>query len=63
MDQAMAFQMLPQSVKTRQTERIMKESLKQFNHSVTARRYIELYEKMVNRQLIVQPMYPHAVAQ
>jgi len=51
-DQAMAFYNLPQSVKQRQVERIMKQSLETFNHPVTAKQYIDLYEKMLERPLI-----------
>ncbi|MCB1042353.1 MAG: glycogen/starch synthase [Acidobacteria bacterium] len=47
-DQAMAFHLLPKTVKATQIQRIMKESLDQFNHSVTAKRYIEIYRKILN---------------
>ncbi len=56
-DQAMIFHMLPANIKRRQIERIMTESTATFNHANCARQYIELYEKMVDRPLIVQPMY------
>ncbi|MDQ1330733.1 MAG: starch synthase [Thermodesulfobacteriota bacterium] len=50
--QAIAFYDLPQRVKQKQIKRIMVESLANFNHSVTARQYINLYEKMLQRPLI-----------
>jgi len=48
----MAFYDLPPKVKQKQIKRIMVESLANFNHSVTARQYINLYEKMLQRPLI-----------
>jgi len=51
-DRAMDFFGLPQKVKERQIGRIMKESAASFNHSVTAKHYIDLYEKMLNRPFI-----------
>ena len=51
-DQAVQFYMLPPSEKEKQISRIMKESLASFNHSVTAKQYIDLYEKMLNRPFI-----------
>ncbi|MEN6422165.1 MAG: glycogen/starch synthase [Smithella sp.] len=51
-DQAINFYNLPQKLKEKQIARIMKESLVSFNHSVTAKHYIELYEKMLNRPFI-----------
>ncbi|UCG07345.1 MAG: glycogen/starch synthase [Desulfobacterales bacterium] len=53
-EQAMNFYNLPQTIKTRQIKRIMKESASTFTHANTARQYIELYEKMLQRPLIVQ---------
>jgi len=52
-DQAMAFYDLPPNVKSAQIQRIMKESLEAYNHEVTARNYIDLYEKMLQRPLVV----------
>jgi len=52
MEQAMAFHKLPRDVKARQISRIMKESSESFNHTVTAKAYMELYEKMLNRPLV-----------
>ena len=52
-DQAMAFYQLPKDIKASQIQRIMIESKNRFNHDVTARHYIDLYEKMLERPLIV----------
>jgi starch synthase/alpha-amylase len=52
MEQAMAFHHLPKEVKSRQVTRVMKESAESFNHTVTAMKYIELYEKMLQRPLV-----------
>jgi len=51
-EQAMDFFNLPTKVRKGQISRIMKESLSTFNHAVTARNYIDLYEKMLQRPLI-----------
>jgi starch synthase len=53
-EQAMNFYNRPQTTKARQIRRIMKESAATFTHANTARQYIELYEKMLQRPLIVQ---------
>lgn len=50
--EAMTFFKLPETVKRRQIERIMQQSVASFNHANTARQYIELYEKMLERPLI-----------
>ena len=50
--EAMRFYDLPQKVKKLQVERIMMQSAATFNHAVTARRYIDLYEKMLKRPLV-----------
>ena len=52
--EAMKFYKLPGKTKARQIERIMTESAATFNHDVTAQQYIELYEKMLQRPLIVR---------
>ena len=52
-DQAMNFYQLPAGTKDRQIKRIMQQSSARFNHSVTAGQYIDLYEKMLQRPLIV----------
>ena len=54
--EAMKFYKLPAKTKARQIERIMMESAASFNHDITAQRYIELYEKMLQRPLIT-PRY------
>ncbi len=51
-DEAMRFFNLPSLVKAKEITRIMCESKAAFNHSVTARRYMDLYEKMLERPLI-----------
>ncbi len=56
-EQAMLFFSRPQAQRADQITRIMKESLAQFNHDITAQEYIRLYEKMVNRPLVVQSPY------
>ncbi|MBI9085816.1 MAG: glycogen/starch synthase [Desulfobacterales bacterium] len=53
--QAMGFHERPAAVRAREVRRIMKESAAAFNHSVTARRYIDLYETMLDRPLVVPP--------
>ena len=57
MDQAMAFHALPAKTRQRHVERIMKESAETFNHDVTARHYMQLYEKMLQRPLIADRPY------
>ena len=51
-DQAINFYRLPQKTKEKQISRIMTESLASLNYSVTAKHYIDLYEKMLNRPFI-----------
>ena len=51
-DQAMAFYMMSPDIKERQIRRIMTESAEIFNHQVTAKQYIGLYEKMLQRPLV-----------
>jgi starch synthase len=51
-DQAMLFHASPEERRRRQVQRIMEESAATFNHDVTARHYIRLYEKMLQRPLI-----------
>jgi starch synthase len=50
--EAMSFYDLPQKIKKQQIERIMTQSAATFNHAVTARKYIDLYEKMLKRPLV-----------
>jgi starch synthase/alpha-amylase len=51
-DQAMQFYRMSPDIKERQIRRIMTESATIFNHQVTAKQYIDLYEKMLQRPLI-----------
>ncbi len=51
-DQAMSFYNLPMRIKSVQIQRIMTQSAANFNHAVTARHYIDLYEKMLARPLV-----------
>jgi len=53
--EAMAFYRLPAKVKQAQIQRIMEQSAAAFTHDATARCYIDLYEKMLERPLIKQP--------
>jgi len=53
-DEAMQFHVLPINEKERQVSRIMNQSLSSFNHQVTAKQYIALYENMLNRPLVFQ---------
>lgn len=50
-EQAIRFYEMPAIVKNPQIKRIMIQSAKSFNHDVTAQRYIDLYEKMLDRPL------------
>jgi starch synthase/alpha-amylase len=52
MDQAMDFHAAPDALRRRQVARIMQESAAAFTHDVTARHYMRLYEKMLQRPLI-----------
>ena len=52
--QAMNFYNLPKTIKNQQIRRIMKESAETFTHAHTARKYIALYERMLERPLIVE---------
>jgi starch synthase/alpha-amylase len=52
-NQAMSFYNLPDRTKAKQIKRVMTESAAQFTHAATARQYIELYEKMLKRPLII----------
>ena len=51
-DQAMDFHRMPDDVKTPQITRVMRESTTAFNHAVTARSYIDIYETMLDRPLV-----------
>ncbi len=60
--EAMRFYRLPQAVRSRQIKRIMQQSAETFNHTVTAKLYIELYERMLDRPLISDMNYEQPVA-
>ena len=51
-DQAMEFYRLPADVRARQVARIMRQAMETFTHSVNARQYIDLYERMLERPLL-----------
>ncbi|MFP4477534.1 MAG: glycogen synthase [Desulfatibacillaceae bacterium] len=51
-EEAMRFHKSDPGAKEAQIRRIMEESAARFNHGVTARQYIELYETMLQRPLI-----------
>ncbi|WP_435547779.1 glycogen synthase [Desulfobacterium sp. N47] len=50
--QAMIFYKTSADIKQKQIKRIMQQSIDNFNHSVTAKQYMDLYEKMLQRPLI-----------
>jgi starch synthase/alpha-amylase len=52
-NQAMNFYNLPDRTKAKQIKRVITESAAQFTYVATARQYIELYEKMLKRPLII----------
>jgi len=56
-DEAMRFYRLDMKVKRKQIKRIMEQSCQTFNHTVTARQYIDLYEKMLQRPLFSASPY------
>lgn len=51
-DEAMRFFRAPNKIRDAQIQRIMTDSLDRFTHAVTARRYMDLYETMLQRPLI-----------
>ena len=51
-NEAMNFYNRPPNEKAKQLRRIMKEGKTRFNHSVTAKDYIDLYERMLQRPLV-----------
>ncbi len=61
-EQAMLFHNLPEKVRAPQIQRIMKQSAAAFSYTRTARQYIDLYEKMLQRPLITAEM-PVAMAE
>ncbi len=52
-DRAMDFYFLDDSIKEREIKRIMTDSVLEFNHTACAEKYINLYEKMLERPFIV----------
>jgi starch synthase/alpha-amylase len=48
----MAFHALPTEVRAREISRIMEESVLEFSHKEVARRYIDIYEQMLERPLV-----------
>jgi len=53
-EQAMVFFNLPAETKSAQIERIMEKSAVTYTHANTARKYIDLYEKMLHRPLVAE---------
>ena len=51
-DRAMEFHELPREVREREIRRVMVESARQFSHKEVARRYIGIYEEMLDRPLV-----------
>lgn len=52
-DKAMEFSKLDNKIKETQINRIMIDSILEFNHTICAEKYISLYEKMLKRPFIV----------
>jgi ADP-glucose type glycogen/starch synthase len=52
-DEAMRFHSLPAEDRAAQISRIMRESANRFTHQVCAKAYMEMYEHMLHRPLIV----------
>jgi ADP-glucose type glycogen/starch synthase len=52
-DEAVKFYDLPDNIKEKHLSRIMKESKARFNLHETAKKYINLYEKMLKRPLVI----------
>lgn len=51
-DEAMAFYALPADVRQAHVARIMKDGKARFNHNVCAQSYIDIYRKMLKRDLV-----------
>jgi glycogen synthase len=51
-DRAMEFHALPFEIREREIRRVMQESAQEFSHKEVARRYIEIYEEMLERPLV-----------
>ena len=52
MDEAMRFFHQPKEVHDRTVARVMRDGKARFNHNVCAQSYIDIYEKMLNRDLV-----------
>lgn len=52
MREAMEFHKLPEQVRAAQVQRIMADAKTRFNHNVCAQSYIDIYRKMLKRDLI-----------
>jgi ADP-glucose type glycogen/starch synthase len=57
-DQAVAFHRLPAETRATHIERVMRDGLANFNHSVCAAEYIDIYERMLQRPLVNPPVPP-----
>ena len=53
-DEALRFHALPADQKAPQIARIMRESPVEFSHEASARRYIDIYESMLDRPLVAR---------
>ena len=51
-DEAMRFHALPAAEREQTVTRVMKSARSRFNHDVTARHYIDIYESMLERPLL-----------
>ena len=51
-DEAMKFHALPETQRERFVARVMADARRRFNHDVTARQYINIYESMLARPLL-----------
>lgn len=54
---AMAFYNLPEETRASQIHRIMRQSAADFNHHVTANKYMNLYDRMLQQKAGRQPVY------
>ena len=52
-DEAMRFYYKPEEWKRGVIARVMKEARQRFNHDVTAQEYINIYESMLARPLVI----------
>ncbi len=53
-DEALRFWQLPVAERQAQVQRVMREGQARFNHQVCARHYIDIYENMLHRELVIQ---------